>query len=152
MSKAATTIGILAVMSAMSLMGCKKQVPTDIVQKSLRNALRLHAPLTTSGMCGATVKGLINANVTNVVRKPDGVTGTAHISGAPWTAPGAPALCEGDVEFKFTFSQRTTGPRKRKTTTTTWFLDHVKLTGVQTKGVTFKSVDENATDDDDDEK
>ena len=144
---------VLAVMlGAMSLLGCKKQVPTDIVQKSLRNALRLHAPQTTSAMCGATVKGLINANVTNVVRKPDGATGTAHISGAPWTAPGAPANCEGDVEFKYTYTQKTTGPKKRRTTTTTWFLEHIKLTAVQTKGVVFKSVDENASDDDDEEK
>ena len=60
--------------------------------------------------------------------------------------PGAPALCEGDVEFKFTYSSRTTGPTKRKTTTTTWYIEHVKLTAVQTKGVIFKSVDENATD------
>jgi hypothetical protein len=144
------TIGVMAVAAAMSVLGCKKQVPTDIVQKSLRNALRLHAPLTTSGMCGATVKGLINANVTNVVRKPDGVTGTAHVSGAPWTAPGAPPLCEGDVEFKFTFTQKTTGSTKRKRTTTTWFLDHVKLTAVQTKGVIFRPVDEASSDDDDD--
>src|SRR3954462_630952 len=78
---------VLAVMlGAMSLLGCKKQVPTDIVQKSLRNALRLHAPQTTSGMCGASVKGLINANVTNVVRGKDGTSGTAHVSGAPWAA------------------------------------------------------------------
>jgi hypothetical protein len=146
-----TSLGAMAVVvGAMSLLGCKKQVPTDIVQKSLRNALRLHAPQTTSAMCGANVKGLINANVTNVVRKPDGVTGSAHISGAPWAAPGAPPLCEGDVEFKYTSTQKTSGPRKRKTTTTTWFLDHVKLTGVQTRGVVFKSVDENASDEDDD--
>jgi hypothetical protein len=142
---------VVAVMlGAMSLLGCKKQVPTDIVQKSLRNALRLHAPQTTSAMCGANVKGLVNANVTSVVRKPDGVTGTAHISGAPWSSPGAPPLCEGDVEFKYTFSQRTSGSRKRKTTTTTWFLERVKLTAVQTKGVAFKSVDETANDEDED--
>ena len=140
---------VLAVMvGAMSLVGCKKQVPTDVVQKSLRNALRLHAPQTTSAMCGVNVKGLINANVTNVTRKPDGVTGNAHISGAPWSAPGAPALCEGDIEFKYTFTKKTTGS-KRKTTTTTWFLEHVKLTAVQTRGVTFRSVDEDADDDDD---
>jgi hypothetical protein len=131
---------------AMSLTGCKKQVPTDIVQKSLRSALRLHAPATTSGMCGANVKGLINASITNVQRKPDGSTGTAHISGAPFSTPGGPANCEGDVEFKYTYTQKTTGPRKRKTT---WYLEHIKLMGVQTKGVTFKTVDENATDDDD---
>jgi hypothetical protein len=144
------TIGVMAVAAAMSVLGCKKQVPTDIVQKSLRNALRLHAPLTTSAMCGANVKGLTNANITSVVRKPDGVTGTAHVSGAPWTAPGAPPLCEGDVEFKFTFTQKTTGSTKRKRTTTTWFLDHVKLTAVQTKGVIFRPVDEASSDDDDD--
>ncbi len=79
------------IVGVMSLTGCKKQVPTDIVQKSLRSALRLHAPQTTSGMCGTSVKGLSNANVTNVTRKPDGATGTAHISGSPlFAAPGAP--------------------------------------------------------------
>ncbi len=141
---------ILALMvGTLSLLGCKKQVPTDIVQKSMRNALRLHAPATTSAMCGTTVKGLVNANVTNVVRKPDGSSGTAHISGAPWLTAGAPANCEGDIEFKFSFTQKTTGPRKRKTTTTTWFLDHIKLTAVQTKGVPFKPVDENSSDEDD---
>lgn len=141
------------IVGVMSLTGCKKQVPTDIVQKSLRSALRLHAPQTTSGMCGTTVKGLSNANVTNVTRKPDGSTGTAHISGAPlFGSPGAPSLCEGDVEFKYTYTQKTTGPRKRKTSTTTWYLEHVKLTAVQTKGVTFKPVDENASDDDEDDK
>jgi len=144
---------VLALMvSVMSLTGCKKQAPTDIVQKSLRNALRLHAPATTSAMCGLNVKGLVNANITNVVRSKDGSSGTAHVGGAPWTAPGAPANCEGDVEFKYSYAQKTTGPRKRKTTTTTWYLDHIKLTAVQTKGVTFKSVDENASDDDDEEK
>ena len=139
---------LAVILGAMSLLGCKKQVPTDIVQKSLRNALRLHAPQTTSAMCGVNVKGLINANVTNVTRKPDGATGNAHISGAPWSAPGAPALCEGDVEFKYTHTQRTTGPSRRKSTTTTWFLEHVKLTAVQTRGVAFRSVDEDADDDD----
>ena len=145
------SVGVVAVMiGAISLMGCKKQVPVDIVQKSLRNALRVNAPLTTSGMCGVTVKGLINANITNVVRKPDGVTGTAHVSGAPWTSPGAPASCEGDVEFKYTFTKKTSGSSKRRKTTTTWFLDRVKLTAVQTKGVVFKPIDESSSDDDED--
>jgi hypothetical protein len=144
------SFGVVAVMiGAMSLMGCKKQVPTDIVQKSLRNALRLHAPLTTSGMCGANVKGLINANITNVVRKPDGVTGTAHVSGAPWSTPGAPPSCEGDVEFKYTFTKRSSGSTRHRKTTTTWFLDRVKLTGVQTPRVVFKPIDESSSDDDD---
>jgi len=141
---------VVVVLGMLSLTGCKKEVPTDIVQKSLRNALRTHAPATTSAMCGANVKGLVNANITNVQRKKDGVTGTAHISGAPWVAPGAPASCEGDIEFKYSYTQKTTGPRKRKTTTTTWYLDHIKLTAVQTRGVAFKGVDEDATDDDDD--
>jgi hypothetical protein len=145
-------IVLALIVGAMSLTGCKKQVPTDIVQKSLRNALRLHAPATTSAMCGTNVKGLVNANITNVQRKPDGSSGTAHISGAPWATPGAPSNCEGDLEFKYSFTQKTTGPRKRRTTTTTWYLDHIKLTAVQTKGVVFKSVDENASDDDDEEK
>jgi len=143
---------LVLIVGVMSLTGCKKQVPTDIVQKSLRNALRLHAPATTSALCGLNVKGLVNANITKVVPSQDGSSGTAHVSGAPWTAPGAPASCEGDVEFKYSYTQKTTGPRKRKTTTTTWYLDHIKLTAVQTKGVTFKSVDENASDDDDEEK
>ena len=137
------------IVGAMSLTGCKKQVPNDIVQKSLRNALRLHAPATTSAMCGLNVRGLVNANVTKITHAKDGSSGTAHVSGGPWTAPGAPANCEGDIEFKYSYTQKTTGPSKRKTTTTTWYLDHLKLTAVQTKGVTFKSVDENASDDDD---
>ena len=145
------SFGVVAVMiGAMSLMGCKKQVPTDIVQKSLRNALRLHAPLTTSGMCGANVKGLINANVTNVVRKPDGVTGTAHVSGAPWTAPGAPRELRGRRRVQVHVHAEDDGLHEAsQTTTTTWFLDRVKLTAVQTKGVVFKSIDENSSDDDD---
>lgn len=137
-----------AVLGATMLTGCKKQVPTDVVETSLRNALRTHAPLTSSTMCGAKVKGLINANVTKIKRNVDGTTGTAHVSGAPWLAPGAPALCEGDVEFKYTSTSKTLG-RRRRTTTTTWYLDHIKLVAVQTRGVTFKPVDEDADDDDD---
>ena len=61
--------GLLAVtmLCTLSLFGCKKQVPTNIVQRSLKNALR-HAPLTASGMCGATVKELPNATITIVKR------------------------------------------------------------------------------------
>ena len=134
---------------ALSVAGCKKQVPTDIVQNSLRNAMRAHAPITTSAMCGATVKGLISANVTNVVRNPDGKTGKAHVSGVPFFATGAPGFCEGDVEFKFSFTQKSSGTRKRKTTTTTWYLDHIKLLAVQTRGVAFKAAEEDEDEDDD---
>ena len=142
-------IMFVMVLGLLTTAGCKKQVPTDIVQKSLRSALRVHAPNTTSAMCGLQVKGLVNANITNVTRNKDGKTGKAHISGAPWMVAGAPANCEGDVEFQYSYTAKTTGPSKRRTTTTTWYLDHLKLTAVQTKGVTFKPVDENSSDDDD---
>jgi hypothetical protein len=135
----------VVVVGALSMVGCKRQVPTDIVQKSLRNAMSSHAPLTTSGMCGANVRGIPNATITVTKRNPDN-TGIAHVRGTPWG--GAPSTCEGDVEFKYSYTSKTTG-YKRKTTTTTWYLDHVKLVAVQTKGVNFKPVDENATDDDD---
>ncbi len=141
---------LVAACTLMFVTGCKKQVPTDIVQKSLRSALRLHAPQTTSAMCGKSVKGLVNANITSVTRKSDGSSGTAHVSGAPFLTPGGPTVCEGDIEFKYTYTSKTTGPTKRRTTTTTWYLEHVKLTAVQTKGVAFKAVDEDANDDDDD--
>ena len=148
MRKGLLALGV--VIGAMLLTGCKKQVPTDIVQRSLRSALRTHAPITTSAMCGVTVKGLINANISNIQRKPDGVTGTAHISGAPFLAPGAPSNFEGDVEVKYSSTSKTSGTRKRKTTTTTWYLDHIKLVAVQTKGVGFKPAEEDEDNDDDD--
>lgn len=137
----------LTMLSALSLFGCKKQVPTDIVQKSLRNALR-HAPLTSSAMCGASVRGLPNATIT-ISKRGSNNTGVAHVVGAPWMAPGAPSKCEGDVEFAYSYSQKRTGYRGR-TRTTTWYLDKMKLVGVQTPGVTLKSVDESNVDDDDD--
>lgn len=146
-----TLVTVLVGLLALTSTGCKKQVPNDIVEKSLKNALRLHAPATTSAMCGLTVKGLVSANVTKITKKPDGKTGTAHVSGSPWMTAGAPSTCEGDVEFEYSYTQKTTGPSRRRTTTTTWFLDRVKLIAVQTKGVTFKAVDEKSTDDDDDD-
>lgn len=144
-------VWVVAVLfGAMSMMGCKKQVPTDIVQKSLRNAMR-HAPATASAMCGANVRGLVNANITEVKRGKDN-KGTAHVSGAPWLSPGAPKRCEGDVEFEYTYSQKTRGVR-RKVTTTTWYLQHLRLVAVQTPGVAWanKPVDEDPDDDDDDD-
>lgn len=140
---------LLIGLGSLMLTGCKKQVPTDIVQKSLRSALRIHAPATTSAMCGLQVKGLVNANITNVVRNKDGKSGTAHVSGAPWLVAGAPASCEGDVEFQYTYTQRTSGSSKKRSTTTTWYLDKIKLVAVQTKGVTLKPVEENSNDEDD---
>ncbi|MCA9589284.1 MAG: hypothetical protein KC657_28430 [Myxococcales bacterium] len=141
--------GLLAVtmLCTLSLFGCKKQVPTNIVQRSLKNALR-HAPLTASGMCGATVKGLPNATIT-IAKRGANNTGVAHVVGAPWMAPGAPSKCEGDVEFAYSYNTKRTGYRGRNKTTT-WYLDHLKLVAVQTPGVAFKAVDESNVDDDDD--
>jgi hypothetical protein len=136
-------------MAAMSTLACKKQVPNDIVKKSLQGALRTHAPVTTSAMCGTKVRGLSNATITVTSKKADN-TGIAHVKGTPWLAPGTPPFCEGDVEFKYTFTQKTTGI-KRKTTTTTWYLEHVKLVAVQTPGVANATADEDPDGDDDDD-
>jgi len=131
---------IAVTLMAMSTLGCKKKVPNDIVQKTLRGALSLHAPATTSAMCGLKVKGITNATITVKSVNPDN-TGVAHVKGTPWLAPGTPPFCEGDVQFKYTSTQKTTG-YKRKTTTTTWYLEHVKLVGVQTPGVANVTADE----------
>jgi hypothetical protein len=139
---------LTAIVGAMSLFGCKRSVPNDIVQKSIRGAMSTHAPNTASAMCGAKVKGLIAATVTIKEKKADN-TGTAHVRGAPWMAPGAPSFCEGDVEFKYTYTSKTTG-YKKKTTTTTWYLEHVKLVAVQTPGVKGATVDEDPDGDDED--
>lgn len=137
-------------LSAVSLVGCKKQVPRDIVQKSIKNAIRV-APMTASAMCGTTVRGLANATISVKDSKKDN-TGTAHIVGYPMggTVGQTPTTCEGDVEYAYSFTSKTTGI-KRKRTMTTWYLDKLKLVAVQTKGVTFKPVEESANDQDDDD-
>ena len=137
---------VVIVLAAMSTLGCKKSVPNDIVQKTLRGALSQHAPSTTSAMCGVPVRGLIGASITVKQKNPDN-TGIAHVRGVPWTAPRAPAFCEGDVQFKYSYTAKTTG-YKRKTTTTTWYLEHVKLVAVQTPGVANSSIDEDPDGDD----
>jgi hypothetical protein len=134
------------VLTAMSMVGCKKQVPNDIVQKTLKGALSSHAPATTSAMCGVKVRGLSNATITVKSKTAENV-GIAHVRGTPWLAAGTPAFCEGDVEFKYSFTSKTTG-YKRKTTTTTWYLEHVKLVGVQTPGVANATADEDPDGDD----
>jgi hypothetical protein len=136
------------VLAAMSTLGCKKTVPNDIVQKTMRGVLTSHAPITTSGMCGVKVRGLSTAVITVKTKNADN-TGVAHIRGTPWLGPGTPAFCEGDVGFKYTYSSKTTG-YKRKTTTTTWQLEHVKLLAVQTPGVIFTPIDEDPDGEDDD--
>ncbi len=139
-------LGVM-VLAAMPLLGCKKQVPNDIVQRSLKGALSTHAPATTSAMCGKKVRGIPNATITVTKKNPDN-TGIAHVKGSPWLAPGTPAFCEGDVEFKYSSTSKTTG-YKRKTTTTTWYLEHVKLLAVQTPGVANTTADEDPDGDDD---
>lgn len=134
---------------ALSGAGCKKKVPNDIVQKTLKGALSGHAPATTSAMCGTRVKGLPTPTITVTSMKPDN-TGLAHVKGAPWLAAGAPPVCEGDIEFKYTYTSKTTG-YKRKTTTTTWYLEHVKLLAVQTPGVANATADEDPDGDGDDD-
>ncbi len=142
-------LAIATIFCALTQTGCKRQVPSDIVQRSMKNAITFHAPLTTSAMCGTQVRGLISPSIVVTKRNVDN-TGTAHVSGSPMGAFGAnvPSKCEGDVDFKFSYTTKTRGIRRR-TTTTTWYLDSIKLTAVQTKGVAFKPVDEAASDEDD---
>jgi len=138
---------VIALVGAMSLVGCKRSVPNDIVQKSIKNAIR-QAPLTSSAMCGAEVRGLANATISIKSRGKEN-TGVAHIKGFPMGGVGkAPTTCEGDVEYAYSYTSKTTG-YKRKTTTTTWYLDKMKLVAVQTNGVAFKPVEEKANDEDD---
>lgn len=139
-------MGVLALV-ALTSTGCKKQVPNDIVQKTLKGALSSHAPATTSAMCGVKVRGLSNSTITVTKKNPDN-TGVAHVKGTPWMAQGTPPFCEGDVEFRYSFTSKTTG-YKRKSTTTTWYLEQVKLTAVQTPGV--KSVTASEAPDGDEE-
>ena len=134
------------VIAAVSMLGCKKQVPNDIVQKTLKGALSTHAPATTSAMCGVRVKGLTNATIT-VKSKTGENTGIAHVKGTPWLGEKTPPFCEGDVEFKYSSTSKTTGAR-RKAKTTTWYLEHVKLVGVQTPGVANVTADEDPDGDD----
>ncbi len=91
-------------------------------------------------------RGLTNPTITVKSKKADN-TGIAHIKGTPWLAAGTPPFCEGDIEFKYTSTAKTTG-YKRKTTTTTWYLEHVKLVSVQTPGVANQTADEDPDGDD----
>lgn len=140
-------LAIAVVFVAAFSTGCKKQVPTDIVQQSLRGALHTHAPKTTSAMCGTTVRGMIGTTVTVKSKNQDNI-GVAHVRGMPVGGVKAPTFCEGDVEFKFSSSTRRSGYRGRNSTTT-WYLDHVKLVGITTPGVKAVSVDEDPDGDDD---
>ena len=137
--------------AALCMTGCKKTVPNDIVQKSLNNALR-HAPVTASAMCGVNAKG-ITGTVVTVKTRGENNTGVAHVKGSSLFATGGVKTCEGDIEFAYTYSSKTTGPSRNRRTMTTWYLDHMKLVAVQTPGVTLKGAgDEKVDDDDDDSK
>ena len=140
-------LAIAVVFTAAFSTGCKKQVPNDIVQQSLRGALHTHAPKTTSAMCGTNVRGIIGTIVTVKSKNADNI-GVAHVKGMPVGGIKAPSFCEGDVEFKFSSTSKRSGYRGR-TTTTTWYLDHVKLLAIQTPGVKTQSIDEDPDGDDD---
>jgi hypothetical protein len=140
-------LAIAVVFVAAFSTGCKKQVPNDIVQQSLRGALHTHAPKTTSAMCGTTVRGMIGTTITVKSKTPDNI-GVAHVRGMPVGGVKAPTFCEGDVEFKFSSTTKRTG-YKRRNSTTTWYLDHVKLMAITTPGVKPVSVDEDPDGDDD---
>ena len=140
---------IVASLVLVALTGCKKQVPSDIVDKSMKSALR-HAPVTAAAMCGGTgVKGMSVSSVLVTERGKEANTGTVHVKGTPLFGKDAAATCEGDLEYAYSYDSRKVS---RNTTRTTWYLKHLKLKAVQTKGVTFKSVDEDVNDDDDDGK
>lgn len=142
-------LAIAVLITAAFSTGCKKQVPNDIVQQSLRGALHTHAPKTTTAMCGVGVRGLLGATITVKSKTPDNV-GVAHVRGMPLALAGVkpPTFCEGDVEFKFTSTTKRSGYRGRNTTTT-WYLEHVKLVGIQTPGVKATTADEDPDGDDD---
>lgn len=139
------TLGLLGV--AAFACGCKRQVPDDILQKALERSLR-SAPATASAMCGGTTRGFTSVKIVSKSKKADN-TGSAHVKGKPWfnAATKLPDECEGDIDYAFTYTTKKIGRR----TNTTWYLDKMQLTAVQTKGVAFKPVTETPPDEDDDD-
>lgn len=139
-----------AVGLALLASGCQRTVPQDIVNKSLQSSLRV-APGIASAMCGATVRGFSSTTVT-ITKRGEKNTGVAHLVGTPWLTQGAPKQCEGDVEYAYSYSSKSSRVGRKRRTTVTWSLDSLKLTAVQTPGVTFKPVTEApAAEDDGDE-
>jgi len=133
----------------LSATGCQRSVPEDIINKSLSSALR-SAPATASAMCGVAVKGLSSVTVT-VKKRGEKNTGVAHIVGQPWLTKGAPDRCEGDVEYAYSYTTKSSRTGRKRRTTVTWSLDSLKLVAVQTPGVTMKAVSETPPADDDGE-
>jgi hypothetical protein len=139
----------LAILASIGLVGCKKTVPNDIIQKSFTNALR-HAPNTASAMCGANTRGFTSVRVTVTKKLPEN-KGSVHVKGTPWFGPGVPSECEGDIDYAYSYQSKTRKVGRNTRTDTTWYLDQMTLTAVQTKGVTFKSVNEQANEDEEDD-
>lgn len=148
-------LGVSALLACtLVLGGCKREVPSNIVDSTMRKVFRTNLPYTSSAMCGQKVSGLSLSTVT-VTAKGENLTGTAHVKGTATGAKG-PVTCEGDVDFKYTTTTSTKkkgiGKKKKTTTTTHWWLQTVKLKAVQTPGVTFTPPPDEAppdTDDDD---
>lgn len=137
---------------SLSSSGCERKVPEDIVQKSMQSAFK-QAPNTASAMCGVPVKGFSSTEV-KITKRGEKNTGVAHIVGKPWLGANTPKQCEGDVEYAYSYTSKTSRTGRKRRTTVTWSLDALKLIAVQTPGVTFKPVQETPpeADDGDDEK
>lgn len=134
----------------LSASACKRTVPEDIVEKSLRRTL-MNATGIASAMCGVQVRGFSSVKTT-ITKRGENNTGTAHLVGTPWLGKGTPPQCEGDVEYAYSYTSKTSRVGRRRHTNVTWSLDALKLVGVNTPGVTFKPVTEAPADDDGDDK
>ncbi len=133
---------------ALATGGCERKVPEDIVEKSMQSALRT-APNTTSAMCGVPIKGFSSTEV-KITKRGEKNTGVAHLIGKPWLGQNTPKQCEGDVEYAYSYTSKSSRSGRRRKTTVTWSLDQLKLIAVQTPGVTFKPVAETPPESDDD--
>ena len=145
-------IALALLLLLVTVPGCKKQVPDDIVKKGMTSVLRSHASNLVSAMCGAKSQGITFPNIA-ISKRGENNTGVAHVKGSPTFYTGKPPTptCEGDIEYSYEYTTRTYGPSKRRKTVTTWYLKHMKLLAIQTPGVTSKSMEEDPEGDDDDD-
>lgn len=141
---------MLGLVGLLGGIGCDRRVPDDIVQKSMQSTLR-QMPGTASAMCGATVKGFASTEV-RISKRGEKNTGVVHVVGRPWLTAGGPKQCEGDLEYAYSYSSKTSRLGRKRRTTVTWSLDSLKLIAVQTPGVTFSPVQEAPAEADDDDK
>jgi hypothetical protein len=140
----------MALMASVGVLGCKRKVPDDIVNKAFDRVLRSHAPNTVSAMCGGQTRGFTSVKTT-IKSRLENNKGMVHVKGTPWMSTKGdklPRECEGDLEYQFSYTTKKIG----RSTNTTWYLDHVKLVAVQTPGVSLKTVDEDTDDTDDDDE